>query len=125
MTHDEIVAEIQARAKARSILTHYCGQATRCTGDRGQPDIRAEGRHGAAWIEVKSPYDRLDPPQTTWMHTIKGNGGRHYIIRETQLDDGTLDAILDELAYGQPVLWRTEAGPCHGAACDHVSHRIA
>lgn len=105
MTHDELVAEVQRRAKTRGILTHYCHQAQRCTGDRGLPDLVCAGMHGAAWIEVKSPYDRLDPPQTTWMHALKAAGQAHHVIRETQLADGTVDAILDGLAYGQPVLF--------------------
>lgn len=105
MTHDEIVAEIQRRAKSRGILSHYCHRAQFCQGDRGLPDVIAVGKFRAAWIEVKTPYDRLDPPQTTWMHALRGAGEEHHVIRPEQLDDGTLDAILDGLAYGQSILF--------------------
>jgi hypothetical protein len=107
MTHDQLVSEIQRRAKTRGILTHACHQAQRCTGDRGQPDIVAVGKFRAAWLEIKSPGAGLEPAQTTWAHALKGAGQTHYIIRQAQLDDGTVDAILDTLAYGQPILFAT------------------
>lgn len=105
MTHDEIVAEVVTRAKSRGILSHYCKQARFCEGDRGQPDIVCVGKFAAAWLEVKTPYDRLEPAQTTWMHALKAAGQQHHVIRPAHLDDGTLDGILDSLAYGQPVLF--------------------
>ena len=111
MNHDQIVAEIQARAtQRRGVLSHYCGSALRCSGDRGAPDLLCAGPNGAAWLEVKTPADRLKPDQTTWMYTLKASGQRHYVIREAQLLDGTVDAILDTLAAGQAELFRTEAG---------------
>jgi hypothetical protein len=105
MTHDETVAEIQRRARARGILTHYCGTAVRCSGDRGQPDIVCVGKFGAAWIEVKSPYDRLSSEQTQWMHALRAAGQLHYVVRPQGLDDGSVDAILDRLAFGQSLLF--------------------
>ena len=105
MTHDEIVTEVQARAKRRGVLTHYCHRAQFCHGDRGLPDVIAVGKFRAAFLEIKTPYDQLDPPQTTWRHALKGAGQEHHVIRPGHLDDGTLDAILDGLAYGQPVLF--------------------
>jgi hypothetical protein len=105
MTHDEIVTEIQARARKRGILTHYCGPGLRCQGDRGAPDLVAVGMFGAAWIEVKTANDRLKPDQTTWMHALKAAGQAHYVVRELQLRDGGLDAMLDNLAHGQSLLF--------------------
>jgi hypothetical protein len=106
VTHDEIVAEIQARARKRGILTHYCGPGLRCQGDRGVPDLVAVGMFGAAFIEVKTDRDRLKPDQVTWMHALKAAGQNHYVVRQGQLRDGGLDEILDCLAYGQPLLFR-------------------
>lgn len=124
MTHDEMVAEIQRRATARGVISHYCGRAERCHGDRGQPDLMLAGLVGVGWMEVKTPADRLKPAQTAWMYMLKASGQRHYVIREPQLSDGTVDGILDTLAYGQPALFgSTDSGPCYGAGCDHVSHR--
>jgi hypothetical protein len=109
VTHDEMVAEVQRRGAQRGVISHYCGRAERCSGDRGQPDLFLAGLVGVAWMEVKTPADRLKPAQTQWMHMLKASGQKHYVIREAQLHDDTVDGILDSLAYGQPVLFR-EAG---------------
>jgi hypothetical protein len=105
VTHDEMVSEIQNRAKRRNVLTHYCRRAQFCGGDPGLPDLVLVGAYGAAWMEVKTPRDQLDPPQVTWMHQLKAAGQKHYVIRQVQLDDGSVDAILDNLAYGQSTLF--------------------
>jgi len=104
MTHDQVVAEIQARASRRGVLSHYCHRAQFCQGDNGIPDLQLVGPFGAAWAEVKSPYDRLEPEQTTWMHALKAAGQLHYVVRPQGLDDGSVDAMLDRLAYGQTLL---------------------
>lgn len=104
MTHDELVEAIQQRAKARGVLTHYCGPALRCKGDRGAPDLICVGRFRACWIEAKSPYGRLEPEQTTWQHALKAAGQQHYVIREADLESGLVDGLLDGLAYGQSLL---------------------
>lgn len=97
MTHDELVAEILDRARARGILTHYCGNAVRCQGNRGLPDVIAVGKYSAAWIEVKTPGDKLSTDQTIWMYSLKGAGHAHHVIHPEQLYDGTLNVILNNL----------------------------
>lgn len=109
MLHDDIVLEIQNRAKKRDVLTHYCGRALHCKGDRGAPDLILVGHYGVAWVEVKTGGAGLETAQTTWMHALKASGQTHYIIGEKQLGDGTLDALLDNLIYGQSVLFRDTA----------------
>ncbi len=98
MNHDQIVAEIQARAKTRGILTHYCGSGERCHGDRGMPDLFLAGSYGAAWIEVKTPGDEMRPAQTTWKYMLKAAGQRHYVVGPAELADDGLDEILDIIA---------------------------
>lgn len=106
MTHDQIVAEIQARGRKLGILSHYCPKAQHCKADRGLPDLVMVGPHRAAFIEVKTEYGRMEPDQTTWMHALIGAGELHYVVRTADLDNGKVDAILDTLAYGQDVLFR-------------------
>jgi hypothetical protein len=99
--HDEIVAEVQRRAKARGVLSHYCGRSTHCRGDRGLPDLLLAGPYESAWIEVKSPGDELAPGQTTWKHMLRAAGQRHYVIGPAELDDGRVDEIL-AIVSGRP-----------------------
>lgn len=101
MTHDEIVVEIQSRARRRGILSHYCPDSRRCDGDRGIPDLVLIGPHGAAWLEVKAPHDRIKPDQTTWKHTLRAAGQEYHLIRGDMLLNGVVDGILDGLALGQ------------------------
>jgi len=101
MTHDEIVGEIQRRAKLRGIRTHYCGSSIRCTGDKGKPDLFIVGPFGSAWLEVKTAGDDLRPDQTTWRHMLIAAGQVHYVIGEAQLNDGAVDALLRFVATGE------------------------
>lgn len=98
MTHDQIVAEIQRRAGARHILTHYCRDSRICDGDRGLPDLVLAGPHGVAWLEVKTHYDRLSTHQTTWKHMLLGTGQFCMTVYEGDLASGVVDGILDRLA---------------------------
>jgi len=123
MTHDEVVTQIQLRARAQNILTHYCGRAERCCGDRGQPDLILVGAWNVAWVEVKSRYADLAPDQTTWFHTLRGSGQVCEILNEHDLEPGgAVDALLAFVSR-EPPAYRTEAGPCYGRSCDHVSHQ--
>ena len=121
MTHDEIVAEIQARAAARGIFTHYCRSVIRCVGTPGMPDIFLVGRCTTAWIEVKTPGDRLKPDQIRWKYMLQAAGQLYDVMTERDLaPDGGADRMLDFLDRREA---ETAAGPCYGIACDHVSHR--
>ena len=86
MTHDEIVAEVQSRARRSGVLSHACGLSQRCSGDRGQPDILLVGAWNVAWAEVKSRYADLSPEQTTWHHTLRASGQVCEILHERDLD---------------------------------------
>lgn len=95
MTHDEIVAEIQSRARGADVLSHYCGRSQQCTGDRGLPDLILVGVHGAAWLEVKTLAAlSMSPDQVQWAYQLKAAGQLHYIVTEGALHDGTVDMIL-------------------------------
>jgi hypothetical protein len=100
MLHDDIVAEIQARAKRRGILSHYCGHAIHCKGDRGAPDLLLVGHFGAAWVEVKTGSATLDPGQTTWKHALRAAGQEHHVIREPDLHNGQVNWLLDLVSLG-------------------------
>jgi len=102
MTHDQIIAEIQRRAKARGMLSHYCRRSVTCNGDRGLPDLFLAGHFAAAWLEVKTPScPNLTPEQTTWAHCLRAAGQTHYVVGPVQLANGVVDQILDYLALGQ------------------------
>lgn len=88
MTHGQIIAAIQDRARRRGVLSHHCPDSRRCDGDRGLPDLLLVGMFGAAWIEVKSPGDRLKPDQVTWKHALGAAGQVYQVVREGDLDDG-------------------------------------
>ncbi len=98
MTHDQIVAEIQARAKQRGVLSHYCGSAERCNG-RGLPDVLLAGNNGVAWIEVKLPGDTMRPDQTSWKYKLKASGQIWETMDEADLtpDGGAIDMLIDHL----------------------------
>ncbi len=100
MTHDEIVAEIQDRARARGVLSHYCGTAVRCQGDRGQPDLMLVGRYSMCFAEVKGTRARLTPEQTTWRHALLAAGERVYVWHEPDLTNGNIDQVLHVMASG-------------------------
>jgi hypothetical protein len=99
VTHDEIVHAIQARAKARGVLSHYCADSTRCEGDSGLPDLFLAGKFGAAWMEVKTRGAELRPNQTTWKHMLQAADQTHLVVLEAHLSDGRVDRFLDGLAY--------------------------
>jgi hypothetical protein len=98
VNHDAVVAEIQARARKRGVLSHYCGRSVTCLGDRGLPDLFLAGPHGACVLEVKMPGDKLDPGQLEWAYALRAAGIPHYVMGPAALTDGTLDQALD--SYG-------------------------
>jgi hypothetical protein len=101
VTHDEIVKEIQARAKQRGILTHYCGRSERCTGDAGQPDLILAGRDGTAWIEVKTPGTDPSPAQIRWKYALRASGQIWEVMLEHDLEQGgAVDMLLELLDTG-------------------------
>lgn len=95
MTHDQVVAEIQERARSAGILTHYCHLSKLCLGDRGLPDLFLAGPFGAAWIEVKTPESpRLDSEQVTWKYVLCAAGQLYYKVTPESLSDDTVTNIL-------------------------------
>jgi hypothetical protein len=101
MTHDLVVTEIMTRAKELNILTHYCGRAQNCQGDRGAPDLLCVGFYHAAFIEVKMPHSTLAPEQTSWRHQLAAAGCIHYVVGPGALTNGQIDRILFFLATGK------------------------
>jgi hypothetical protein len=61
VTHDDLVSEIMRRATRHHVLSHYCAKSLRCRGDRGMPDLLLVGAYGAAWVEVKTFGEHLEP----------------------------------------------------------------
>jgi len=102
MTHDQVVAEIQARAKLRGLVSHYCRRSQRCTGDQGMPDIIIVGRDGVVWLEVKTPQTPdPGPEQIRWKYKLQAAGQVCEIMTETDLEPGmAVDAILEFAATG-------------------------
>lgn len=95
MNHDEIVAEIQTRATAAGVLSHYCGRSERCQGDRGMPDLFLVGMHGSAWVEVKTPSSpSMSPAQVQWAYQLRAAGQVHYIVQAAALDNGQVNMII-------------------------------
>lgn len=102
MTHDEVVHEIQARARRRGVLSHYCHNSIRCEGDRGLPDVLLVGHYGVAFVEVKTPGDQLKPAQTTWKHALKAAGQLHEVMHEGDLAPGhAIDMLLAFVSTGE------------------------
>ena len=102
VTHDEVVAEIMARAAARRIFTHYCGPATRCKGIPGVPDLMLAGDRHAGWIEVKVPPDTLSPGQSRWRWKLKASGQLYEAMGPADLaEGGAVDKFLEFLATGR------------------------
>jgi hypothetical protein len=95
MNHDVVVAEIMARARLANVLSHYCGRAHLCGGDRGAPDLLCVGPYAAAFIEVKMPGSpNLSPAQVNWKHQLRAAGMLHYVVGPECLDNGQADRIL-------------------------------
>lgn len=100
-THDEIVTEIQSRATAAGVLSHYCGRSQQCDGDRGLPDLILVGVHGAAWVEVKTPRSPgMSADQVQWAYQLRAAGQTHYIVQAAALDNGEVELILGLLSGG-------------------------
>lgn len=106
MKHDDIVSAVIARAAGLGILAHYCKDARFCSGDPGITDLIMVGAHKTAFVEVKTEYGRMESGQNLWMHALIASGQLHYVVRPADLENGKVDAILDQLAYGQDVLFR-------------------
>ena len=103
MTHDQVVAEIQARAERRGILSHYCGSAERCHADRGAPDLLLAGPFGVAWVEVKtSACPTLSSGQVAWRYMLRAAGQVHEVMGEGDLIPGhAVDMLLGFVATGE------------------------
>jgi hypothetical protein len=98
VTHDQIVARIQARATARGLRTHYCRKSVTCAGDRGLPDLFLCGPGGAGWIEVKTPGDPLEPGQTAWRYMLIAAAQFYEIMYEKDLGSGhAVDQFIGQL----------------------------
>jgi hypothetical protein len=101
MTHDVVVHEIMARARLANVLSHYCGRAHLCSGDRGAPDLLCVGPFVAAFIEVKMPGSAdLSPAQVNWKHQLRAAGMLHYVVGPECITNGQADKILHYLATG-------------------------
>lgn len=100
VTHDEMVTEIQDRAAAYGLLSHYCQRSTTCKGSRGMPDLIVAGIGGAVFLEVKTPGHGPVPDQTTWIYTLRAGGQVVMVVRGADLVDGTLDRILAACTWG-------------------------
>lgn len=117
MTHDEIVAEIQARAEIRGVLSHYCRSALRCTGAPGLPDVLLAGRNGIAWIEVKTAGDRMRPDQTRWKYVLKASGQICEVMTERDLaPGGAVDMMFSFIATGDAARLAQGLGNCTRSA---------
>ena len=102
MTHDQVVAEIMARAAARRIFTHYCGPATRCKGTPGAPDLLLAGDCYAGWIEVKIPPGKLSPGQSRWAWKLRASDQLYEVMRPADLAEGAgVDQFLEFLSEGR------------------------
>ena len=102
MQHNEIIAEIMTRAGDRGIKSHYCHDTRRCQGDPGLPDLLLIGKHAAAWIEVKTPGDRLKPDQTRWKYALQAAGQVHEVMGPGDLEPGgAIDMMLSFVSTGQ------------------------
>jgi len=102
VTHDQIVAEIQARADTRGIFSHYCRRSVRCAGTPGMPDLLLVGREAVAWLEVKTAGDQLKPDQTRWMYRLRAVGQVHEVIHAADLNPGgAVDQMLDFITTGE------------------------
>jgi hypothetical protein len=98
MTHDELAAEIQHRAGSRGLLSHYCQRSTTCKGSRGMPDLIIAGIHGVIFVEIKSIGEDPAPDQATWIYTLRAGGQDAYVLRETDLSNGSLNDLLAKCA---------------------------
>ena len=98
MTHDEIVAEIQRRARKRGLLSHYCRDSRRCTGHPGFPDLVIAGRHGTVFLEVKTGDGKRTPAQTTWKYMLLSDGLVVLLVYERHLGNGVIDSTLDGIS---------------------------
>jgi VRR-NUC domain len=102
VNHDEIVAQIQARASKRGVLTHYCRKSITCTGDSGVPDLFLCGESRVAWIEVKTAGDRLKSGQTSWRYRLIGACQAYRVVYEDDLEPGhAVDQMIEFVSTGQ------------------------
>lgn len=101
MTHDQVIDEIVDRARARGVLSHYCGRATRCQG-RGLPDLLLASDFHVGWIEVKMPGDAREPDQTTWAYKLRASGQLYEVMGPRDLGQGhAVDQFLEFISSGR------------------------
>lgn len=98
VAHENLIAEIQRRADQHGLLSHYCQRSTTCKGSRGLPDLIVAGVDGTVFIEAKTGGADPSPDQTTWLYTLRASGQDVHVIREADIDDGSLDEILASCA---------------------------
>lgn len=97
MNHGQVISEIQVKAYARGLLTHYCADSRRCRGHSGFPDLVIAGGHDSAFLEVKTGDGRLTPQQLDWSYRLAAAGDNVHLIRLRDLLNGRVDDILDKL----------------------------
>ena len=97
MTEAEFTARVLLRARAVGVLAHHCPRSERCQGNRGFPDLVLLGEHGLALAENKSDDGDTTAEQDLWLWTATRAGIAAPVLRPAQLDDGTIETILQTI----------------------------
>jgi hypothetical protein len=99
MTEGELLGLVMAECVRAGLLVHHCGDARRCKGSRGFPDLMIfNPRSGAMlWAELKSSGGGMGPGQTQWKWSLLAGGHAWRLWRPPDWDDGTVTKELEAL----------------------------
>lgn len=105
MTEDQLLRAVLELCRYRGLMVHHCrpartinGWRTPVQGNPGFPDLVIAGPGGVAFVELKAARGRLSPTQQKWGDTLIGAGAPHFVLRPAHLRDGTVAALVRQLA---------------------------
>ena len=99
MSEDRFRHDVLALATEMGLLTHYCGDARKCGGRRGFPDLVVVGKYGVLFAELKTDAGDTSLEQDLWLWTLNSASGRSSLVsvalwRPGDLSSGVIEATL-------------------------------
>jgi hypothetical protein len=97
MHEDELVTTIGKLCTELGLIWHWCSRSTECRGTRGLPDLVIVGTQ-VLFAECKSSGYSTTASQDEWLWRLHQAGVRQVVWHPEDLEDGTIERTLRELA---------------------------
>lgn len=98
MTEAQLTRRIADLAQGQGLLAHWCRDSRKCYGHKGFPDLVIAGRRGVIFAEIKMLDAETSAAQDWWAYTLDRGRVRWILWRPADLEDGTIERELRELA---------------------------